>query len=198
LRAASSGAIVRGQDGVKMSDLTVPHRRGASAWFIVEGVLLIALGVVAAALPAAAGVAGALVFGWVLVLSDVFGAVALIGARPHTHLVWGAISAAIAIVVGALIVWRPAIGAVALALFVAAYLAADAVAMIGLALDQRRRAGRAWWWLVIAGVVDGVLAVIILAMAPVSDAVLLGFIIAVDLVVAGIALVTLGIAARRA
>jgi uncharacterized membrane protein HdeD (DUF308 family) len=173
-------------------------RRSAAPWFIVEGVLLIVLGALAAALPALAGVAGALVFGWVLVLAGVFGLGSVLGARRHAHLVFGIVSALIALAVGLLIVWRPLIGAVTLAIFIAAYLLLDGVALIGLAWDQRKRAARGWGWLMASGVVDVVLAILVLALGPISSAVLLGFIIAIDLAIAGIALVTLGWHARHA
>jgi uncharacterized membrane protein HdeD (DUF308 family) len=84
-----------------------------------------------------------------------------------------------------------------LALFVAAYLAADAMAMIGLGLDQRGRKAGGWWWLIVSAVVDVVLAAAILVLGPLGDMVLLGYIIAVDLVVAGIAMASLGFVARR-
>ncbi len=172
-------------------------RRLAAPWFIVEGVLLIVLGGLAAALPEIAGVAGALVFGWVLVLAGIFGIGSLLGARRHAHIVLSIISALVALVIGALIVWRPLIGAVTLAIFIGAYLLVDGVALIGLGWDQRRRAARGWGWLMASGVVDLVLAIVVLAMGPLSSVLLLGFIIAIDLAVAGIALITLGVHARR-
>jgi uncharacterized membrane protein HdeD (DUF308 family) len=173
------------------------RRRSAGPWFIVEGVLLIVLGGLAAALPGLAGVAGALVFGWVLVLAGVFGIGSVLGARRHTHLAFSLLSALVALVVGLAIVWQPVIGAVTLAVFIAAYLLVDGVALIGLAWDQRKRAARGWPWLMVSGVVDVVLAILVLAMGPLSSTVLLGFIIAIDLAIAGIALVTLGVHARR-
>jgi uncharacterized membrane protein HdeD (DUF308 family) len=175
-----------------------PRRRHVAPWFIVEGLLLIALGVVAAVLPGLAGIAGALVFGWVLIMSGIFGLVALFGARDHTHMLWGVLSAVVAIAVGALVIWRPVAGAVAIAIFIAAYLFIDAIAMVGLAMDQRRRHGHGWPWLIVSGVIDLVLAVLILALGPLSDSVFLGVIIAVDLIIGGVALVTLGFGARRA
>jgi uncharacterized membrane protein HdeD (DUF308 family) len=173
-------------------------RRSAAPWFIVEGVLLLVLAVLAAALPGLAGVAGALVFGWVLVLAGVLGLVSLVGARRHAHPVLSLISALVALAVGVLIVWNPLIGAVTLAMFIAAYLLIDGFALVGLAWDQRRRAGRGWPWLMVSGVVDVVLAAVILAMGAAASAVLLGFIIAVDLLLAGVALLTIGLHARRA
>jgi len=176
----------------------LPHRRAAAPWFIVEGVLLIVLGVLAAALPGWAGVAGALVFGWVLIMAGLFGLVAIFGSRHHVNQALGVVSALVALAAGGLIVWNPLVGAVTLALFIAAYLLIDGVALIGLGLDQRKRAARGWPWLIVSGVIDIALALAILAMGAGMDATLLGFLIALDLIVAGIALAALGLHARRA
>ncbi len=173
-------------------------RRHAAPWFIAEGVVLVILAGCAAVLPAIAGLAGALVFGWVLLLTGVIGFISLLGARRHAHGLWTALSALVALVVGALVLWRPIVGAIALAIFIAAYLLIDAVALIGMGLDQRRRAARGWPWLIVSGAIDLILAGFILALGPLSDVVLLGFVIAVDLLIAGIALVALGWAARNA
>jgi uncharacterized membrane protein HdeD (DUF308 family) len=175
-----------------------PHRRAAAPWFVVEGVLLIVLGVLAAALPGLAGVAGALVFGWVLILVGLFGLVGIFGSRHHAHQVLGVVSALVALLVGALIIWSPLVGAITLALFIAAYLLIDGAALIGLGMDQRKRAARGWPWLIVSGVIDIVLALGILALGGRADATLLGFLIALDLIVAGIALAALGLHARRA
>jgi uncharacterized membrane protein HdeD (DUF308 family) len=175
-----------------------PHRRLAAPWFIVEGVLLILLGLLAAALPTLAGVAGALVFGWVLILAGLFGLGSIIGSRHHVHTILSVISALAALVIGALIVWSPLAGAVALALFLAAYLLIDGATLIGLGMDQRKRAARGWPWLAVSGAIDIVLALVILALGARADATLLGILIALDLIVAGIALVMLGLNARRA
>jgi len=177
---------------------TSAERRRAAPWFMVEGGLLIVLGVVAAVLPRLAGVAGAAVFGWVLILAGVFGLSSVIGARRHAHMAWSIVSGLVALVVGALIVWAPLAGAIALAFLLALYLLVDGVALIALAWDQRKRAAKRWAWLMVSGVVDVVLAVAIVSLGPLSDSMLLGFIIALDLIVAGIALLTIGLAARHA
>jgi uncharacterized membrane protein HdeD (DUF308 family) len=172
-------------------------RRHAAPWFIIEGVLLVLLGALAAALPELAGVAGALVFGWVLVLAGVFRFASVLGARRHAHLALSLLSSLAALVAGALIVWRPVIGAVTLAIFVGAYLFVHGLAVIGLGWDQRRRAGRGWPWLMISGAVDVLLALLILAMGARANVLLLGFIVAIDLIFAGVARITLGLHARR-
>jgi uncharacterized membrane protein HdeD (DUF308 family) len=173
-------------------------RRHAAPWFIVEGILLIALGAVAAGLPVVAGVAAALVFGWVLILSGIFGIVTLFAARAHTHIIWGGVSSAIAMLVGVLVVVFPLAGAVGLATLVAAYLVVDAIAMVGLALHQRQHGGWGWIWLLVAAIASLALAAFVMLLSAQGDATLVGIIVAIDLVVGGIALVSLGIVARRA
>ena len=176
---------------------SVPRHRVAP-WFIAEGALLIVLGVVAAVLPGLAGVAGATVFGWVLILAGLFGVTSIVGWRDHANQLWSLASGIIAIFFGVLIVWAPVIGAITLAWAIALYLLLDGVALVGVAWDQRKRGGERWAWLMISGVVDVVLAVLIAIMGPLQDAVLLGFVIAIDLIIAGVALAGMGLAARKA
>jgi uncharacterized membrane protein HdeD (DUF308 family) len=178
--------------------LSASDRRHAAPWFIGEGIVLILLAGLAIVLPGIAGLAGALVFGWVLILVGIMGFVSFLGARGHAHSFWAALSGLVAVVVGALILWHPFLGAIALAIFIAAYLLIDAVALIGMGMDQRKRGAKGWVWLIVSGAIDLLLAGVILAMGPLSDAVLLGFVIALDLFVAGTALITLGWAARKA
>jgi len=171
--------------------------RRAGLWFIVEGALLMLLGVLAAGLPAFAGLAAGLTFGWVLVLCGILGFVGLIASRGHAHPVWSVVSAVVALVAGVLVIWSPLAGVLSLALLIALYLLADAVASIALAFDQRRRTARGWGWLVASGVISLVLAGCIVLLRPLGDAVLIGIIVAVDLIIGGVALVGLGLAVRR-
>ena len=175
-----------------------PERRKVAPWFIAEGVLFIVLGVLAAALPGVAGLAAALVFGWALILCGVLGVIGLFGSRAHAHPVWRLISALVALAAGVLVLWRPIAGAGVLALFVAAYFAVHGVAAIGLGLDQRKRSARGWGWLIASGVIDLVLAAVIIALGPLARLVLVGFLVGLDLMVSGVAHLMLGLAARRA
>jgi uncharacterized membrane protein HdeD (DUF308 family) len=179
-------------------DLPASDRHKAAPWFIGEGVGLIVLAALAVVAPILAGVTGALLFGWLLTLSGVVGFVSLLGSQRHTHQLWSALSALVALMAGGLILWRPIFGAAALAIFIAAYLLLDAVALIGMGLDQRHRHAKGWVWLIVSGAVDVLLAGFIVALGPLSDTVLLGYVIAFDLLVGGIALFTLGLAARKA
>jgi uncharacterized membrane protein HdeD (DUF308 family) len=166
--------------------------KGARAWLIAEGLLLIVLGALAALLPELAGLAAAVVFGWLLVFSGFLGLVGLFGSRGHDHPLWRLVSALIAMVAGGLVLWSPLAGAIGLALLIAAYLALNGIASLGMAAHHRGRVARGWGWMVFTGLIGLVLAVVIAIMKPAGDAALIGYFIAIDFIAGGVALLGVG------
>lgn len=170
---------------------------GRSAWLTIEGVLLILLGIAALVMPLMAGLAATLVFAWILILTGMIGLISAFAGRDHAHLGWSLASAVIALVIGGVLLVYPLAGAVALTLIIGAYLFLDGVALIGLALDHRRRAISPWGWLLASGLIDLVLAAIILFMSAIGSAVFVGVIVGLSLIFAGIALLLVQRAATR-
>jgi uncharacterized membrane protein HdeD (DUF308 family) len=166
--------------------MAVSDRR--STWLTIEGILLIVLGGFALMAPLFAGIALALTIGILLVVAGAVGLISAIAGKDHSHQGWSLLSAVIALVIGALLLISPLTGAVAITLLIGAYLLLDGISLIGLALDHRRRGDRAWGWLLVAGVVDIVLAAFIVFLSAAGSAVLIGFIVGLDLIVAGVAL----------
>ncbi len=173
-------------------------QKGARGWLIFEGLLMIVLGVLAAALPAFAGLAVALVVGWVLVFSGLLGLIGLFGSRGHDHPVWRIVSALITIGAGGIVLWSPVVGVVGLAILIAVYLTLNAITSFAMALHHRGRTAKGWGWLVFSGLVGIALAVFILLLDPRGDAVLIGFFIAINLIVAGLSLFGISAGIRRA
>ena len=169
--------------------MAVSERR--STWLTIEGVLLIVLGVFALMAPLFAGIALALTLGVLLVVAGAVGLISAIAAKDHSHQGWSLLSAVIALIAGLLLLASPLTGTVAITLLIGAYLLLDGISLIGLALDHRRRGDRAWAWLLAAGVVDIVLAAFIIFLSAAGSAVLIGFIVGLDLIVAGVALLML-------
>lgn len=169
-----------------------PSAGPPSPWFTIEGVVLVVLGLIALIAPLVAAVAAVSLLGWLIFLAGVLGLVATFAGRSHTHRTWSVVSAVIAVIGGLLIALNPVAGASALVIFLAAYLLLDGVSLLMLAFDQRKREARRWGWLLAAGVGDLVLAVLALMLGPLGSTLLVGFIVAVDLVLAGIALIALG------
>jgi uncharacterized membrane protein HdeD (DUF308 family) len=161
---------------------------GRSVWLTIEGVLLILLGIAAVAMPLMAGIAAALVFAWILILTGMIGLISAFAGRAHSHLGWSLASAIIALVIGVILLLYPLAGAIALTVVISVYLLLDGVALIGLALDHRRRGIGPWGWLLVSGLIDIVLAAIIFFMNAIGSAVFVGVIVGISLIFAGIAL----------
>ncbi len=159
-----------------------------SPMLTAEAVLLIVLGIAALLLPVAAGLAASLVFGVILLLSGALGLLASFASGGRHPRGWSLLSAVIALVVGLLLLIHPLAGALGLALLLSVYLLVDGLALIGLALSHRRRVTGRWSWLLGSGLLDLVLALILISLNAIGSAVVIGFIVGIDLIVAGIAL----------
>jgi uncharacterized membrane protein HdeD (DUF308 family) len=169
-----------------------------STWLTIEGVLLILLGIAALVMPLMAGLAATLVFAWILILTGMIGLISAFAGRAHAHLGWSLASAVIALLIGVILFAYPLAGAVALALIIGAYLLLDGIALVGLALDHRRREIDSWGWLLASGLIDLLLAGVILFMSAIGSAVFLGVMVGVSLILAGVALLLVQRAASKA
>jgi uncharacterized membrane protein HdeD (DUF308 family) len=159
-----------------------------SGWLTIEGIVLLILGAFALVLPEIAGLTAALIFGWILILAGITGLASAFGAAGHAHRGWSLASGLIALLVGLLLVFDPIGGASGLALLIGLYLFVDGFLLIGLSLDQRRRRPDNWGWLLASGIADLVLAGFIVFLNPLGSAVLIGIIIGIDLIFAGVTL----------
>ncbi len=159
-----------------------------SPWLRIEGALLILLGVAAVLMPMMAGLAATLVFAWILILTGMIGLISAFAGRAHSHIGWSLASAVIALGIGGVLFVYPLAGAVALTLVIGAYLLLDGVALVGLGLDHRRRGIGNWAWLLGSGAIDLALAGVILFMSAIGSAVLVGVVVGLSLIAAGIAL----------
>jgi uncharacterized membrane protein HdeD (DUF308 family) len=162
--------------------------RDKSIWLTLEGALLIVLGVLAVFSPLFAGLAVAIIFGWLLLMVGILGAASAFVGRDHHHQGWRLASSAIAAVVGVLLLMNPLVGAVGLGFLICAYLVFAGVTRVGLALDHRKRGGGRWGWLMASGLLDLVLALAILALGAVGSTVMVGVVVGVNLIIAGVAL----------
>jgi len=100
-------------------------------------------------------------------------------------------------VAGGILVGFPVAGLMSLTLVLAAFLTVDGVVSILYALDHRRHASQRWGFLLVNGLLDILLAVLILWWLPDSAAWILGLVLGIDLVFAGVSLVAMALAARR-
>ena len=166
----------------------MPSLVAKSNWLTIEAIGLIVLGALAIIFPFFTGLAFGVFLGWLLIMVGVLGIGSAIAGREHAHLGWSIASAVVAIIAGLLLAFHPLFAAVAITLIVAAYLLIDGVALVALGLDQRKRDSARWHWVFGAGVVDILLGVLILILAGAGSAILVGVIIGIDLIIAGVSL----------
>ena len=164
--------------------------------FLVEGILLTVLGMLAILLPAVASLAATLIFGWILLLSGGMGLVTTIRARHAPGFGWSLLSALIGLVAGVLLLARPALGTLSLTAVLIAFLMAEGVVSIFYATEHRKGFSAGWGWMLASGLLDLVLAVILLAGLPGTAVWALGVLLGVNMIVGGAALISMALQAR--
>lgn len=164
--------------------------------FLSEGIALLVLGTLAIIVPALASLAATLVLGWILLLSGLVGLIATIRARHAPGLWWSLISALIGIVAGAVLLGRPIQGMFSLTAVLIAFLILEGVVSILYALEHRKGLSGRWSWMLASGILDLVLAAVLLAGLPGSAVWALGIIIGINMIFGGWALIAMALAAR--
>jgi uncharacterized membrane protein HdeD (DUF308 family) len=164
--------------------------------FAVEGTLLILLGAAAILVPPVASLTATIFFGWLLVIGGILGVVSTAAGRHAPGFGWALFSGILAIIAGGALIGWPISGMHSLTLVLAAFLALDGFVSILYALEHRRHGSQRWAWLVVNGLLDLALAALILVWLPASAAWVLGLILGIDLIFAGLSLVAMALAAR--
>jgi len=167
-------------------------------WLLIEGIVLIVLGAAAIVIPPIAGLAVTIWLGAIFLIGGVVGLVATLRARGMPGYGWALLSAILALVAGAVLLWNPVQGLITLTYVMIAYFIIDGIAMIMFAIEHRRELTGRWEWLLINGLIDLVLAAIILSGLPGSAAWALGLLLGIDLVFGGASLIAVAMAAKNA
>src|ERR1700691_6058053 len=134
--------------------------------FLVEGVVLIVLGVAAIIVPVIATLAFTLVIGWLFLISGGVGLVTTFWMRHAPGFWWALVSAIIALAAGIVLLLWPISGTVSLTLVLIAFFFVEGVATIMYAIQHRAQLSHRWAWMLASGIVDLILAGIIFAGLP--------------------------------
>ncbi len=164
---------------------------------LTEGIILVVLGAAAILVPPLAGLAVTIFLGWLFLVGGIVGLVATMSARQAPGFGWALLSAIVALLAGGVLLWNPLQGLLTLTYVLIAYFIVDGVLMIIFAIAHRRELSGRWEWLMLNGVIDLVLAAIILSGLPGSFAWALGLLVGIDLVFGGCSLIAIALAARH-
>ena len=177
---------------------TVRAIQAHSKLFLIEGIVLVILGLGAVAIPQIASLAVTIVVGWVFLLSGVVGLYTTFAMRGAPGFVWALISALLGIAAGIVLLFWPLSGAFSLTLVLIAFFAIEGVASILFALDHKRELSGRWGLMLASGVLDLVIAAIVFAGLPGTAAWAVGLLVGINMVMGGAALIAMALHARGA
>jgi uncharacterized membrane protein HdeD (DUF308 family) len=166
--------------------------------FLVEGIILTVLGLAAIIVPPLGGLFVTIFLGWLFVIAGIVGLIATLRARQAPGFGWSLLSAIAAVIAGAVLLWNPLQGLVTLTLVLTAFFIVDGILIIVLAVTHRRQLSGKWEWMMVNGVVDLILAAIIISGLPGTLAWALGLIVGIDMLFGGASLIAMALEARKA
>jgi len=165
--------------------------------FLFEGILLAILGIAAMIVPPLASLAITIFLGWMFLISGIGGLFVTYWARNMPGFWWSLISAALAVLAGGILLARPIQGVLTLTVVVGAYFLAEGVTSIMYALEHRKELSERWSWLLVAWLMDLLIAFVIIAGLPGSAEWALGLLVGINLVFGGATLIGMALAARN-
>ncbi|PZQ62694.1 MAG: hypothetical protein DI544_00275 [Sphingomonas taxi] len=167
-----------------MSDLANPRpATGAGwGWIMAYGIVSTLVGIAAFVWPFAATFAATVVIGMLLFVSGVFSIAAGLFGHGHEGRGYAVVFGLLSVIVGAIMVFEPATGAVSLTLMVAVWLGVRGILEIVWGARMRRRRGM----MVVLGVLNLLLAAFFLFTVPWSALTLPGFILGLSFLFGGV------------
>jgi uncharacterized membrane protein HdeD (DUF308 family) len=164
--------------------------------FLVEGIVLVLLGLLAIVIPPLATLAVTILVGWLFLISGVVGLITTFWAKGAPGFWWSLFSAIIGIVAGIILLAWPISGTVSLTLVLIVFFIMEGVVSIMYGIDHRKEASGRAGWIIASGVIDLILAAIIFSGLPGSAAWAIGLLVGINMVFGGTSLIAMALAAR--
>ncbi len=164
--------------------------------FLFEGAILVILGILAIAAPAVSTLAVDIYIGWLFLFAGIVGFFAVFSMPDIASFLLSLIPAALSIVIGGLLIWKPAEGALTLTALLVIFFAAEGLFQIVTSIAYRDYIEDAWGWILLSGIADLVLAGIIVSGWPVTATWALGVLAGVNLITSGLAIAMVALAGR--
>jgi uncharacterized membrane protein HdeD (DUF308 family) len=164
--------------------------------FLVEGIVLVALGLLAIVLPPIATLAVEILFGWLFLISGVVGLITTFWMRQAPGFWWALLSAVLGIAAGIVLLAWPLSGVLTLTMILIVFFMIEGVASIMYALEHKRELSGRWGWMLASGIVDLIVAGIIFAGLPGTAAWAIGILVGINMVFGGSALIAMALHAR--
>jgi uncharacterized membrane protein HdeD (DUF308 family) len=187
---------------VNQSNIEQIQRRVAASlhehWvlFLVEGIVLMVLGLIAIVLPPIATLAVEILLGWLFLISGIMGLITTFWMRRAPGFWWALLSAVLGIGAGLVLLAWPLSGVLSLTLVLIVFFTIEGVASIMFALEHKRELSGQWGFMLASGIVDLILAAVIFVGLPGTATWAIGVLVGINMVFGGSALIAMAMHAR--
>jgi uncharacterized membrane protein HdeD (DUF308 family) len=164
--------------------------------FLIEGIVLVVLGLLAILIPPIATLAVAILIGWLFLISGGVGLVTTLMARQAPGFWWSLLSAILAIAAGLVLLIWPGGGVMSLTLLLIVFFIIEGVASIMYAIEHKNEMSGRWGWMLVSGIIDLVLAGMIFIGLPSTAAWAIGLLVGINLLFGGSAMIGMALYAR--
>ena len=185
------------QDGIERAVVSAIHKHWVL--FLIEGIVLVILGAAAVLVPVVATITFTFLIGWLFLISGVVGLITTFWMRQAPGFWWSLLSAVVGIVAGIVLLRWPITGAISLTLLLSAFFTVEGILSILYAIEHRNQLTGRWGWMLVSGIIDLILAGIILVWLRNQDTafVPLGLLVGINLLFGGASLIGIAFAARH-
>jgi uncharacterized membrane protein HdeD (DUF308 family) len=165
-------------------------------WFIILGIVLVILGVLAIVFPLASTIVAKTFLGWLLLIGGVVQVVQAFSTQKWGQFILNLIIGILYVLVGGWLAFFPLTGIITLTILLAAVFIVGGILEIGMSF--RMRAASGWFWMLISGVIGILAGILIFAGLPDTAAWALGLVAGVNLITSGLAYILLPMAVGSA
>ena len=166
--------------------------------FLIEGIVVVILGLVAIVVPPIATLAVTILVGWLFLISGIVGLVTTFMSRQAPGFWWSLLSAVLGIAAGIVLLVSPLRAMVTLTLLLIVFFTVEGILTIMYALEHKKELSGRWGWMLASGVVDLVLAVMILAGLPGTAAWAIGLLVGINMLFGGTSMIAMALHAKSA
>ena len=166
-------------------------------WLMALGILFVVLGVVALGMPVAMTLTTVVFFAVLLFAGGIFQIIDAFKCKGWKGTVWHVLIGLLYIVAAGVIFNNPALGSLTLTAMLGMIFIAIGVLRIVMSLQLRHHSG-GWGWLLFAGVISILLGAAILLKWPATGLVVIGVLVAIEMIMHGWSYVFMALAARKA
>lgn len=165
-------------------------------FFLVQGIIMVVLGMIAVAVPNISTLEIELLLGWLLIVGGFLRVVTIFRRRHMPGFWWSMLNGVLSMALGLVLIARPGTGVITLTFVMTVFFVVEGIAAIFIALDFRRHLNN-WAWTLFSGIVNLGLAYLIWAGWPSTATWVIGLFVGINMIFFGVSLIMTAIAARN-